>query len=97
MAAKAGHGSWTWSQCVCEIQSGFLQGEFPEKHQVVCYLPKRTPGAEADAGMLIPYLVVRSLYGLRQAPCFWAKTLGETLGEIGSARPWSILQGYSFR
>eukprot|EP00971_Amphidinium_carterae_P271987 5397801-Amphidinium_carterae.1 len=85
MAAKAGHGA-SVCVCVCDVSSAFLYAYLPEEHQVVCYLPKGAPGVEDDAGMIIPYLVVKPLYGLRQAPSLLAKTVGEALGEIGYQR-----------
>eukprot|EP00971_Amphidinium_carterae_P057033 1127634-Amphidinium_carterae.3 len=60
--------------------SAFSYADLPKEQQVVCY---RSVG---ESGTQVPYLVLTSLYGLRQAPSLWAKALGEAPGEIGYTR-----------
>eukprot|EP00971_Amphidinium_carterae_P133729 2648927-Amphidinium_carterae.2 len=86
MTAKAGHEAVEAN--VRDISRAFLYADLPKEKQVVCYRPRGTPGSKDESRTQDPYLVVKSLYGLRQAPSLWAKALGparslrETLAEI---------------
>eukprot|EP00971_Amphidinium_carterae_P008321 164229-Amphidinium_carterae.2 len=79
--------SRTRSQRVRYVKcTAFLYADLSNRQQAVCYLPKGTPGADDEFGTQAACLVVKLLYGLRQAPSLWAKALGETLGEIAYTR-----------
>eukprot|EP00971_Amphidinium_carterae_P114780 2273670-Amphidinium_carterae.1 len=81
MTAKAGHGA-----SVCDVSSAFLHADLPEVQQVVCYLPEGARGSRDDSGTQIPYLVVKSLYGLRQAPSMVHHCGQNTQRNIGRTR-----------
>lgn len=81
MLAVAVQKNYTISQV--DIKGAFLHAKLPENDHIWVRLPK-IDGVSAANGQIVK--LVKSLYGLRQAPKLWYKLLAETLSKAGFRR-----------
>lgn len=75
--------AFNWSRYQLDIKGAFLNATLPQHEQVWMRLP-RIPGVNAANGKIVRLL--KSLYGLRNAPRLWYSLLAHRLQAIGFRR-----------
>lgn len=80
LALSAG---FKWARCHVDVKGAFLYAQLPEKHDIWMRLPKIDGISEADGSVV---KLIKSIYGLREAPKLWYKTLASCLSSLGFKR-----------
>ena len=80
LAISASKGREKWTLLTADVQEAFLQGEIQDRGRVLYCCPPEE-GAALQPGSLL--LILKGVFGLKDAPRKWSEKICEVLVQVG--------------